>query len=529
VSTLHYDQEIQGMISISIIEKDGTQSNLSIPISLHAGFIHRISLSVNSLKLHIYNLLEYSISIICSDNNDTYNVFSRSYAMIEKPYHARMFLLQNQYGLLESFYIYNVLEEKNVEGDIVTLDRDEKIDISKKESIYTARTGSKRVTEMQLLKYAVEQQFNYIIEDNTIIPITILPDSWEISEEENDLQNAEFSFIATAGAYPLPGVGSGGLGGLRVVNTSPQSHEIVDINTEIVIGFNKEVVVLNDTDISIKDNDDNLVPGVHVLVLENEVRIEHEPLVLGKTYTVRIPADSFADLRDDIEWSFATIEALQLVEVVPSIDANNVLVTNTISALFNHPVTLLDANLVSVQTAAAETVSINVSVVDNSVLIEHEGLQADTFYSVEIGIGAIADFAEAISWEFQTMESLQVVMIKPSSDATEVNPEGDCFVVFSKTITAGNLSLVSLTDNDNNSIPVTPSINGNKLLIGSPTLEVNKSYTISVPMGSVYGYEHNILWSFATPVVVENTIVAFLPSQYAIDTALDAVISVEFS
>jgi hypothetical protein len=148
---------------------------------------------------------------------------------------------------------------------------------------------------------------------------------------------------------------------------------------------------------------------------------------------------------------------------------------------------------------------------------------------VEIGLGAIEDFEEAISWEFQTMESLQVVMLKPSSGATEVNPEGDRFVVFNKTISAGNLSLITLKDNDNNSIPVTPSINGNKLLIGSPTLEVNKSYTILVPLGSVYGYEEDIEWSFATPVVAENTIVSFLPSEYAVDTALDAVISVEFS
>jgi hypothetical protein len=119
--------------------------------------LSRVAVSIDALAIADWDVIQYTVSF--TQPSAPNGNFSRTYQIVTTPYNARIFLLQNKYGLIESFWIDNLLEEKTVEGNVVILDADYKIDISKVESVFTARTGSKRISEMQLFKQARKQHW----------------------------------------------------------------------------------------------------------------------------------------------------------------------------------------------------------------------------------------------------------------------------------------------------------------------------------------------------------------------------------
>jgi hypothetical protein len=201
LSALNLDTNTSVTITIDIIERDGKKTTETRTRTMPRNYIYRLLTSVSGLGISQYDILEYSISI--HDNTSLEVIFRRTYTMIEKPYNARIFLLQNKYGLLESFFSDNAMEEKTVKGNTVVLDNTYKIDITNIESVYTVRSGSKRSSELQAFKAAVGNQFNYLLQDDFIIPITVLPDTFTIKDEEEDLQSLEFQFILSHDAESL--------------------------------------------------------------------------------------------------------------------------------------------------------------------------------------------------------------------------------------------------------------------------------------------------------------------------------------
>lgn len=176
----------------------GTISKQSL--ALLQGNIYRFSTDLYALGLDNKDIVQYTVSLTCNASP----VFSRIYQVISKPFFARTFLFQNKYGLLESFFVENLEEEKTVEGRKVLLNKLNEIDIQNKGTYYTARTGFKRKNELQALKYAFENKHNFIISNDKIIRISILPDSFTIVDEDEDLQNLEFKFCVSLEAEELP-------------------------------------------------------------------------------------------------------------------------------------------------------------------------------------------------------------------------------------------------------------------------------------------------------------------------------------
>lgn len=181
---------------VEILNENGTKTgSINVgTLSLSNFSIVRVPLSVEALALsnHSTQILSYTVYAFHSDKPG--EIWKRTFVMHEKPYHAKEFLLQNKYGVLESFFIENEMFEKTVEGEKVTCENKVEIDVQDVFTTYTARTGNKSIFEMQLLEEALENKFHYKIVNNALIPITLLPDTLTVFDEGEDLQRAEFQY-----------------------------------------------------------------------------------------------------------------------------------------------------------------------------------------------------------------------------------------------------------------------------------------------------------------------------------------------
>jgi hypothetical protein len=184
-------------IRVDILNEDGSTVLGINPgtITLSNFSMVRIPLSVKALSLdnHSTQILRYMVRIYHTDTPTA--VWTRTYVMQQKPFHAKEFLLQNQYGFLESFFIDHEMVEKAIEGEEVICNGKTEIDINDVSTTYTARTGYKSNTEMRLLAEAIENSCHYKIVNNSLVPITILPDTLTVIDEMEDLQTAEFQYV----------------------------------------------------------------------------------------------------------------------------------------------------------------------------------------------------------------------------------------------------------------------------------------------------------------------------------------------
>lgn len=175
--------------------KDGTpfggQNNYTISQNEN---IYRIAISLEALNIpNPENVIAYDITI-WTFNGGQMLTTRKTFNVIPKPYNAKIFLLQNKYGVLESFYINNETKNITTEGNQIIQNKKHETNINNTEISYTARTGYKTKQEMQLLAYAIQKPFNYKIENNTPSKITIAPNSFTIYDEKKDLQSAEFTY-----------------------------------------------------------------------------------------------------------------------------------------------------------------------------------------------------------------------------------------------------------------------------------------------------------------------------------------------
>ena len=152
----------------------------------------RVPLSVKALGLsEETSLIEYSVQIFAVA--DISKTWIRKFVIIPEPYHSKIFLFQNRYGVLESFFSESESFEKNVSGDILT--KGNLVDIDKEiEKTFICKTGPKNTREMQLLSDALDSKFNFIWINKRAVPVTLLPDTFIIKNESEDFVEAEFKY-----------------------------------------------------------------------------------------------------------------------------------------------------------------------------------------------------------------------------------------------------------------------------------------------------------------------------------------------
>ena len=203
------DNDQADTYKVDILLKDGTkiQNYKSGQITFKKNNITRVPVGFKALGLDAYTdaeIIAYTVKFSFQGTSiSDIVIFTRTYILEEKPFFAKEFLLQNKYGVLESFSCDNQLTEKSFEGDKTVLNNSVEIDISDETTQYTVRTGYKKKSEMLQLADAVAQKYNYRIENGKIYAITILPDTFTIIDEKEDLQSAEFSYILNTPAMDI--------------------------------------------------------------------------------------------------------------------------------------------------------------------------------------------------------------------------------------------------------------------------------------------------------------------------------------
>lgn len=180
-------------LEVSIKRKNGADAHKMFDFSVKNFNFIRINCSLDSFRFqNVDSVIEYSVSIY-PDLADLNKKFVKHFRIFKKPIHSSVFLLQNRYGVLESFYSVDQKFEKESFGDKVSKGAVTHYDIEN-EYKFTALTGYKTKEELQLLSDAEENRFNYIVINNTPVQITIVPESVVVVDTKEDLLNAEFQY-----------------------------------------------------------------------------------------------------------------------------------------------------------------------------------------------------------------------------------------------------------------------------------------------------------------------------------------------
>lgn len=195
-------------VNVTIRRSNGTTLLLNPGVFTITNYnIVRMPLSVAALGLSAYSqdILSYSVHV----SNALGEVWTRTFVLESKPYGAQVFLLQNRYGVLESLYAETESLEERTEGGETVQNGIAGIDITDRSTIHTARTGYRGRRELQLVADAMRGRFNYRIVDGKAVPISVIPDTLTVKDDEEDLLSAEFRYrfntpLAGHGTSPLP-------------------------------------------------------------------------------------------------------------------------------------------------------------------------------------------------------------------------------------------------------------------------------------------------------------------------------------
>lgn len=201
-------------VTVKATLKNGSFVNKTFTFIVKNFQFVRIPLSIKGLTLSDNtDIIEYNVNVFPDTLEQ--KAWTRKFNIVPQPFNSKVFLFQNRYGVLESFFTEAESFEKTISGDLLIKGNSIEID-GTSEKTFICKTGPKSASEMQLLSEAIESKFNFIVINKTAVPIKILPESFVIKNESEDFVEAEFKYR---------------------INLS-------EVNRDLVISRNKEVISL---------------------------------------------------------------------------------------------------------------------------------------------------------------------------------------------------------------------------------------------------------------------------------------------
>ncbi|MCL2027037.1 MAG: Ig-like domain-containing protein, partial [Bacteroidales bacterium] len=304
---------------------------------------------------------------------------------------------------------------------------------------------------------------------------------------------------------------------ITVTSVTPEDEAIdVALDAEIAVIFSRNItgtaegVTLNGIDVSASIEDNKLVVS--------------STLNYGILYEVFVPVTAIDGYSgDDIEWTFTTmLRPVEITSLTPADDATDVALDATISVLFNQGVTgTPDGITLNGEPVTASLVAPRDAY--NTLLIEHDGLEYATTYTVLVPAGVIDRYEEPIEWSFTTLPvPIAVEFTTPLHEATDVEITTEISVTFNQDIT-GSMAGITINGND---VSASAGITDNKLTLSHGVLSYNTLYTVRIPVGAIDDYAQIIEWSFTTeiePLALVST------EPEGIDVEINAPVRVTFS
>nr|WP_275983944.1 Ig-like domain-containing protein [Paenibacillus hamazuiensis] len=233
-----------------------------------------------------------------------------------------------------------------------------------------------------------------------------------------------------------------------IVSLFPQNGATqVAVDAEVKAVFNEHIKGHTAFDqISIKDENGVPVSLVNQIWNEKEFSLSHAPFAEGKTYTVRLPANSFSDysgnvVDEDIVWSFTTSGASDTtppdkLSSSPEAGATNASRDAVVKIVFNEPIAAGTAlQRIAIKDAGGNPVAgVQAAISGSELTIAHDAFAENTVYTVTVPAQAVKDAAgngnaSEIVWSFKTADATAAKpVISLTASESEV-PAGTPFTV----------------------------------------------------------------------------------------------------
>lgn len=120
---------------------------------------------------------------------------SRTFIISPRHWSAQTALLVNRTGMLETFVFNNIAEAATSEGEEVLTGRNRQYLHSSHKSLFTARTGLRTEKELAILRSALHEEGNMLIDGEYAWHISFEPSSAVIVDREEDMLEVEVNFL----------------------------------------------------------------------------------------------------------------------------------------------------------------------------------------------------------------------------------------------------------------------------------------------------------------------------------------------
>jgi len=169
------------------------------------------------------------------------------------------------------------------------------------------------------------------------------------------------------------------------------------------------------------------VPDTSASLSGSVLTIDHPALQKGKTYTVRIAADTVRNIHnvgnEAINWSFTTEYNLLTAELTPANGSSAIATDTPVRAVFSGAVTAHDLTGITISKNGNPLEGVEAALTDNVLTISHTRFEHDTTYKVTIPANALhnADAIgnQQIEWRFTTASAYVPPITLPTSQSPE--------------------------------------------------------------------------------------------------------------
>jgi Beta-1,4-xylanase len=316
---------------------------------------------------------------------------------------------------------------------------------------------------------------------------------------------------------------------MELISATPANGTVnVMLNADVKVTFNQSITMFGTPDLS------NIVisgaNGVSALFADNVITIAHSNFEYDTEYTVTIPAGSIVGYDEAVVWKFTTIKAMAVVSLIPADGTAGVLdvaLNAEVKVIFNQSVATFGTPVLDNVTINGVTIGVSASFADNVITIAHSDFQYDTEYTVTVPTGSVVGYDNAILWKFTTRKPpMELISVIPNNGATGVAVDAEITVTFNQSVAMfGTPKLYKIELSETMGVQV--SSNGSVITITHNDFAPNTEYTVTIPAGTIIGYDMDIVRKFTTSNAPIE-ILAVTPADGSIDVDVDAPITVTF-
>lgn len=174
------------------IRKDGSTDRTSIiTLSFPAKTISRVPVSLQAIGFsNMSDIIAYDVAI--SQNSSS--VIRRRFTIVPRKFNAKTIFILNEMNLYESVVVEDVKCESTTSGNRIVRNFSDSYLIDDNITVYSAKGTQRPGRELSLISKALDKVGNLLLDGEYAMEISILPGSFIVSDDAEDLLRFEFQF-----------------------------------------------------------------------------------------------------------------------------------------------------------------------------------------------------------------------------------------------------------------------------------------------------------------------------------------------